>query len=1056
MPKRADIRSVAVIGSGPIVIGQACEFDYSGSQALRVLRAEGIRTVLINSNPATIMTDSGWADRTYLEPLDVAGVEAVLRRERPDALLPTLGGQTALNLASQLHEHGILDELGVELIGASYDAIRRAEDRSLFAATMASVGLRVPTSVIATSMQDARAALATGALHLPIVVRPAFTLGGHGGGFADTPEEFEAAVERGLRESPISQILLEESVAGWGEFELEVIRDRVDNVVIVCSIENVDPMGVHTGDSATVAPAQTLTDREYQTLRDASADVIRAVGVETGGSNVQFALNRDTGELVVIEMNPRVSRSSALASKATGYPIAKVATRLALGYTLDEIPNDITRTTPAAFEPTLDYVVVKLPRFAFEKFPGAETGLTTQMKSVGEVMGIGRTFAEAWGKAMRSRELDHDPRTSGSVAEAEWDRFDAIQGRLTAGEDPAALAVESGVHPWFVDEWELVAHSERMLRRTPVEGLVETDWRRLKALGLADARIAALAGSDEGTVRRLRCEAGVRPVYKAVDSCAAEVEAQAPYFYSTYELEDELPEPERPTVIILGAGPNRIGQGIEFDYCCVQAVRTFRELGYEAVMINCNPETVSTDAETSDRLFFEPLTVEDVLEVVERERPVGVVVMFGGQTPLRLARRLEEAGVPILGTPFAAIDIAEDRDRFGTILHELGLRAPEWGTAADAGGAAEIAGRIGYPVLVRPSYVLGGREMRICYDEASLLSRPVQPGSLIDRFVEDAIEVDVDAICDGTRTVIGAVMQHVEEAGVHSGDSTCVIPTMSLGEQVEADICRQTAALAEALGVRGLINVQFAVQGGEIYVLEANPRASRTVPFVSKATGRDLVDAACRAALGLAVDLPETTVGHVSVKAAVLPFQRFAGADPTLGPEMRSTGEVMGIGPDLPTAFGKAERAAGRPLPASGTVFLSVCDRDKPAVPMLAALLQSIGFELVATAGTARAISRIGIPVATVHKVTEGSPNVVDLIRASGVQLVINTPAGRGARTDGYEIRAAAITHGIPCITTIAGASAAVQSIAQARDTEPVALQDLHGLEAVTDAPAVA
>jgi carbamoyl-phosphate synthase large subunit len=1056
LPRRTDIRSVAVIGSGPIVIGQACEFDYSGSQALRVLRAEGIRTVLINSNPATIMTDPEWADRTYLEPLDVAGVESVLRRERPDALLPTLGGQTALNLASQLHEQGILDELGVELIGASYDAIRRAEDRELFAATMASVGLRVPTSVIATGIQEARAALATGALHLPIVVRPAFTLGGHGGGFAETPEEFELAVERGLRESPISQILLEESVAGWGEFELEVIRDRVDNVVVVCSIENVDPMGVHTGDSATVAPAQTLTDCEYQALRDASADVIRAVGVETGGSNVQFALNRDTGELVVIEMNPRVSRSSALASKATGYPIAKVATRLALGYTLDEIPNDITRTTPAAFEPTLDYVVVKLPRFAFEKFPGAETGLTTQMKSVGEVMGIGRTFAEAWGKAMRSRELDHEPRTSGSVAEAEWDRFDAIQGRLTAGDDPAALAAESGVHPWFVDEWELVAHAERMLRRTPVDGLVETDWRRLKALGMADARIAALAGSDEATVRRLRWEAGVRPVYKAVDSCAAEVEAQAPYFYSAYELEDELPDMERPTVIILGAGPNRIGQGIEFDYCCVQAVRTFRELGYDAVMVNCNPETVSTDADTSDRLYFEPLTVEDVLEVVQRERPVGVVVMFGGQTPLRLVRRLEEAGVPILGTPFAAIDVAEDRDRFGTILHELGLRAPEWGTAADAGEAAEIAGQIGYPVLVRPSYVLGGREMRICYDEASLRSRPVQPGSLIDRFVEDAIEVDVDAICDGARTVIGAVMQHVEEAGVHSGDSTCVIPTMSLGERVEADICRQTAAIAEALGVRGLINVQFAVQGEEIYVLEANPRASRTVPFVSKATGRDLVDAACRAALGLEVDLPETTVGHVSVKAAVLPFQRFAGADPTLGPEMRSTGEVMGIAPDLPTAFGKAERAAGRPLPAAGTVFLSVCNRDKPAVPMLAALLQSIGFELVATAGTARAISRIGIPVATVHKVTEGSPNVVDLIRASGVQLVINTPAGRGARTDGYEIRAAAIAHGIPCITTIAGASAAVQSIAQARDTEPVALQDLHGMEAVTDAPAVA
>jgi len=1056
LPKRRDIHSVAVIGSGPIVIGQACEFDYSGSQALRVLRAEGMRTVLVNSNPATIMTDAGWADRTYLEPLDVAGAESVLRRERPDALLPTLGGQTALNLASQLHEAGILDELGIELIGASYDAIQRAEDRELFAATMASIGLRVPTSVIATSMQDARASLATGALHLPVVVRPAFTLGGHGGGFAATPEEFEHTVERGLRESPISQILLEESVKGWGEFELEVIRDRVDNVVIVCSIENVDPMGVHTGDSATVAPAQTLTDREYQTLRDASAAVIRAVGVETGGSNVQFALNRDTGELVVIEMNPRVSRSSALASKATGYPIAKVATRLAIGYTLDEIPNDITKTTPAAFEPTLDYVVVKLPRFAFEKFPGADTGLTTQMKSVGEVMGIGRTFAEAWGKAMRSRELDHEPRTSGSVAEAEWDRFDAIQGRLTAGEDPTALAAESGVHPWFVDEWELVAHSERMLRRTPVEGLVETDWRRLKALGMADARIAALAGSDEATVRRLRQAAGVRPVFKAVDSCAAEVEAQAPYFYSAYELEDELPEAKRPAVIILGAGPNRIGQGIEFDYCCVQAVRTFRALGYDAVMVNCNPETVSTDAETSDRLYFEPLTVEDVLEVVDREQPVGVVVMFGGQTPLRLARRLEEAGVPIVGTPFAAIDIAEDRDRFGTILHELGLRAPEWGTAANAAEAAEIAGRIGYPVLVRPSYVLGGREMRICYDEPSLMSHPVHPGSLVDRFVEDAIEVDVDAICDGTRTVIGAVMQHVEEAGVHSGDSTCVIPTMSLGERVEAEICRQTASLAEALGVRGLLNVQFAVRGDEIYVLEANPRASRTVPFVCKATGRDLVDGACRAALGLPVDLPEPATGHVSVKAAVLPFQRFAGADPTLGPEMRSTGEVMGIGPDLPTAFAKAERAAGRPLPAEGTVFLSVCDRDKPAVPMLAALLQSLGFELVATAGTARAISRIGIPVSTVHKVTEGSPNVVDLIRASGVQLVINTPAGRGARTDGYEIRAAAIAHGIPCITTIAGASAAVQSIAQARDTEPVALQDLHGAEAVEDAPAVA
>jgi len=1053
LPRRADIHSVAVIGSGPIVIGQACEFDYSGSQALRVLRAEGIRTVLINSNPATIMTDGGWADRTYLEPLDVEGAAAVLRRERPDALLPTLGGQTALNLASDLSAAGILDELGVELIGASYDAIRRAEDRELFAETMAQVGLRVPTSTIATSMQDARAALASGVLRLPLVIRPAFTLGGHGGGFASTPEELEAVVTRGLRESPISQVLLEESVAGWGEFELEVIRDRRDNVVIVCSIENVDPMGVHTGDSATVAPAQTLTDREYQLLRNASADVIRAVGVETGGSNVQFALNRETGELVVIEMNPRVSRSSALASKATGYPIAKVATKLAIGYTLDEIPNDITRTTPAAFEPTLDYVVVKLPRFAFEKFPGADTGLTTQMKSVGEVMGIGRTFAEAWGKAMRSRELDGKPRTSGSVAEAEWDRFDAIQGRLTAGEDPAALAAESSVHLWFLDEWERIAHSERMLGRTPLESLVETEWRRLKQLGLADARIAELAGTDEATARRLRLAAGVRPVFKAVDSCAAEVEAQAPYFYSAYEEEDELEPPKRPTVVILGAGPNRIGQGIEFDYCCVRAVQTFRELGYDAVMVNCNPETVSTDADSSDRLYFEPLTVEDVLEVVEREQPIGVVVQFGGQTPLRLARRLEQAGVKILGTPFAAIDIAEDRERFGRVLAELDLQAPDWGIAADTDEAVEIANRIGYPVLVRPSYVLGGREMRICDDDASLRAGPVQPGSLVDRFVDDAIEVDVDAICDGERTVIGAIMEHVEEAGVHSGDSTCVIPPMSLGQQVEDELRRQTAAIAEALGVRGLLNVQFAVQGSTVYVIEANPRASRTVPFVSKATGRDLVGAACRAALGLPIDLSEGEVAHTSVKAVVLPFQRFAGADPTLGPEMRSTGEVMGIGPDFPTAFNKAERAAGRPLPSAGTAFLSVRDRDKPAATMLAALLQSLGFDLVATAGTARALRRIGIPVESVRKVVEGSPNVVEMLRDGGIQLIINTPGGRGTRADGYEIRAAAIAHRIPCITTMAGAAAAVQSIAQAQAVEPVALQDLHPYEAVS-APA--
>ncbi|HEY8860173.1 MAG TPA: carbamoyl-phosphate synthase large subunit [Gaiellales bacterium] len=1045
MPARTDIRTILVIGSGPIVIGQAAEFDYSGTQACMALRREGYRVVLVNSNPATIMTDPEFADATYVEPLTPGSILQIIERERPDALLPTLGGQTALNLAVALAESGALERSGVRLIGAGLEAIRRAEDRRLFVRTMQAAGLPLPRSGFAHSPSGALAVAED--IGYPVMVRPSFVLGGGGTGLASTPEELERAAADGLAASPIREVLIEESVEGWKEFELEVMRDGADNAVIVCSIENVDPMGVHTGDSATVAPAQTLSDREYQRLRNAAADVIRAVGVETGGSNVQFALNREHGDLVVIEMNPRVSRSSALASKATGYPIAKVATKLAIGYTLDEIPNDITRTTPAAFEPTLDYVVVKLPRFAFEKFPGADTGLTTQMKSVGEVMGIGRTFAEAWGKAMRSRELDGPPRTSGSVAEAEWDRFDAIQGRLTAGEDPAALAAESSVHPWFLDEWERIAHSERMLQRTRLDDLVETDWRRLKALGLADARIAELAGSDEPTVRELRLGHGVRPVFKAVDSCAAEVEAEAPYFYSAYEVEDELEPSDRQSIVILGAGPNRIGQGIEFDYCCVRAAETFRKLGYDAVMVNCNPETVSTDADCSNRLYFEPLTVEDVLEVVERERPLGVVVQFGGQTPLRLARRLEQAGVPILGTPFSAIDIAEDRERFGQVLAELGLRAPAWGIAGDADEAVAIAGRIGYPVLVRPSYVLGGRAMRICDDEESLRSAPVQSGSLVDRFVDDAIEVDVDAICDGERTVIGAIMQHVEEAGVHSGDSTCVIPAMSLGQQVEDDIRSQTAAIAEALGVRGLINVQFAVQGSEINVLEANPRASRTVPFVSKATGRDLVEGACRAALGLPVELVESELDHTSVKAAVLPFQRFAGADSTLGPEMRSTGEVMGIGPDFPTAFGKAERAAGRPLPRTGTAFLSVRDRDKPAATMLAALLQSLGFELVATTGTARALRRIGIPVGSVRKVGDGSPNVVDLLGAGGIQLVINTPGGRGTRVDGYEIRAAAIAHRVPCITTMAGAAAAVQSIAQAQAVEPVALQDLHVYE---------
>jgi carbamoyl-phosphate synthase large subunit len=1053
MPRRDDLETIAIIGSGPIVIGQACEFDYSGVQALKVLREEGYRTVLVNSNPATIMTDPGWADRTYLEPLDLDGVSEVLRRERPDALLPTLGGQTALNLAMSLRESGVLDELGIELIGASASAIHTAEDREAFAAAVASVGLRVPPSIIARDLEQARAGLAAG-LRLPCVVRPAFTLGGHGGGFAESEREFEQVVARGLAESPIGQVLVEESVRGWGEFELEVIRDRSDNVVVVCSIENIDPMGVHTGDSACVAPAMTLSDREYQTLRDAAIAVIRAVGVETGGSNVQFALDREGGELYVIEMNPRVSRSSALASKATGYPIAKVATRLAIGYTLDEIPNDITGTTPASFEPTLDYVVVKAPRFAFEKFPGADETLTTQMKSVGEAMGFGRTFCEAYGKVMRSRELDNPPREGGEVATPVWDRLDALLGRLREGEPADALAAESQIHPWFCHELARRVALEDDARRRGADGLDADAWRRLKRHGISDARLSRLLGVPEDGVARRRRELGVVPVFKTVDSCGGEVAAETSYLYSTYDLIDEPPPESRPTVLILGSGPNRIGQGIEFDYCCVQAVLSFGRQGYETVMVNCNPETVSTDYDTADRLYFEPLTLEDVMAVVERERPVGVVAQFGGQTPLKLARGLVELGVPILGTSPAAIDLAEDRSRFGALLHELGLRAPEWAIAAGVEEAVAAAERIGYPVLVRPSYVLGGRAMRICYDADDVRAAPVPANTLVDRFVEDAIEVDVDAVSDGETVVIGGVMQHVEEAGVHSGDSACVLPPLSIGPQVEAELRRQTVVLARGLGVRGLVNVQFALHDGEIYVLEANPRASRTVPFVEKATGVSLVDAACRVAAGerladVGLVVPEPSA--IAVKEAVLPFARFPGSDPVLGPEMRATGEVMALAPDFPTAFAKAFRAAGHTMPQRpdgrpGRAFLSVCDRDKSAVTLLAQRLSDLGFELCATSGTARAIAQLGIPVEHVAKVGEadGGPNVVDLIRDRRVDLIVNTPVGRGARADGFAIRRAAIAARVPCITTLAGASAAVQAIARAWVVEPKSLQELH------------
>ncbi len=1019
MPARRDLESICVIGSGPIVIGQACEFDYAGCQALKVLREEGYRTVVVNSNPATIMTDPGFADRTYIEPLDLESVASVLERERPDALLPTLGGQTALNLAVSLSEAGVLEDLGVELIGAPVEVIRRAEDREEFRQAVRSCGLEVPTSRIVTSLAELEG------VSLPAVVRPAFTLGGHGGGFAEDRAILEFQVERGLWESPIGQVLVEESVRGWDEFELELMRDRADNVVVVCSIENLDPMGVHTGDSVTVAPQMTLSDEAYQELRDAAAAVIRAVGVETGGSNIQFARDRETGALRVIEMNPRVSRSSALASKATGYPIAKVAAKLAVGYTLDEIPNDLTRTTPASFEPTLDYVVVKFPRFAFEKFPGADQTLGTQMKSVGEAMGIGRTFSEAFLKAHGSRELDPGSPTP-------W----------------ASLMPEDmpdGVHPWFKEQLDKA-------RRELESG----DLARAKRAGWGDDTIGVVRGVTGGEVRRLRHAQGVRPAFRRVDSCAGEVEAASNYFYSTWGEEDEtLPAGDKPRVVILGSGPNRIGQGIEFDYCCVHAARTFRELGYEAVMVNCNPETVSTDYDTSDRLYFEPLSPEEVLAVCDREQPVGVVTQFGGQTPLRLARHIEEGGYGILGTPHEAIDLAEDRERFGTLAGELGVRCPPWATVSSLGEALAAADEVEYPVLVRPSYVLGGRAMRVCYDAAELAAAmsAVHGPVLLDRFVEHAIELDVDALCDGEEVYIAAVMQHVEEAGVHSGDSACVLPAPSLTLAAALEVERVVKLLGPALGVVGLLNVQLAIADSTVYVLEVNPRASRTVPFASKAIGVNLVDAACRLAAGSTLrelDLPAPRPAQVSVKAAVLPFSRFPGADPVLGPEMRSTGEVMASAADLPTALAKAERAAGRPLPSSGTAFMSVRDEDKPAAVAVAAALAGLGFELVATEGTARTLRAAGLRIEDVAKVADAEfdeQTVVDLVRRGRCDLVINTPQGSGARADGYLIREAALAARVPCVTTISGAAAAVHAIANARAESALSLQERIGLE---------
>jgi len=998
MPRRRDLRSICLIGSGPIVIGQACEFDYAGSQALKVLREDGFRTIVVNSNPATIMTDPGFADRTYLEPLDLAGVADVLGRERPDALLPTLGGQTALNLAMELVAEGVLAALDIELIGAGPEVIRRAEDRELFRETVRLAGLKVPESTIVTSHDDVPVELS-----FPVILRPAFTLGGHGGGTARNWVEFVELLDRALQESPVGQVL-----------------------VIVCSIENLDPMGVHTGDSVTVAPQMTLSDEAYQELRDAAADVIRAVGVECGGSNIQFARHRESGELRVIEMNPRVSRSSALASKATGYPIAKVAAKLAVGYTLDEIPNDLTGTTPASFEPTLDYVVVKAPRFAFEKFPGAETELGTQMKSVGEAMGIGRTFTEAFLKAIRSRELD-----GGAVTP--WEALDTI---------PA------GVHPWFRRELESVTAA--LARVHSLDDLVADDWLQLKRLGLSDADVGAACGATEGTARARRRAWGVRPGFRRVDSCAGEVEAPSNYLYSTWgEADEASPAPER-SVIILGSGPNRIGQGIEFDYCCVHAAKTFRELGYEAVMVNCNPETVSTDYDTSDRLYFEPLGIEEVLAICERERPVGVVTQFGGQTPLKLARALEAAGHRVLGTSPEAIDLAEDRERFGALLDGLQIRCPNWGTATEPGEAVAAAERIGYPVLVRPSYVLGGRAMRVCYkpEEVRAAMEGTAGRVLLDRFLEQALELDVDALCDGEDTYVAAVMQHVEEAGIHSGDSACVLPAPALGPLERTYVEEVVRELGAALGVVGLLNVQLAIADGELYVLEVNPRASRTVPFASKASGINLVAAACRLAAGSdlgELDLPaDPTPAQVSVKAAVLPFARFPGADPVLGPEMRATGEVMATAADFPTAFAKAERAAGRALPTGGTAFISVCDTHKKAIVPVAHALVGLGFDLVATAGTAHVLAAAGLAVESVRKVTEPGegPTVVDLVRRGRCDLVVNTPQGSGARTDGYLIREAALVARVPCITTISGAAAAVEAIAHAQPEISVSLQE--------------
>ena len=1064
MPKRSDIKSILIIGAGPIVIGQACEFDYSGAQACKALREEGYRVILVNSNPATIMTDPEMADVIYIEPITWQMVESIIAKERPDALLPTMGGQTALNCALDLAREGVLDRYKVEMIGASREAIDKAEDRGKFKLAMASIGLACPRSTAAHSMEEALQVQA--GIGFPVVIRPSFTMGGTGGGIAYNREEFVAICERGLEASPTRELLIEESVIGWKEFEMEVVRDSKDNCIIVCSIENLDPMGVHTGDSITVAPAQTLTDKEYQIMRDASIAVLREIGVDTGGSNVQFAINPEDGRMLVIEMNPRVSRSSALASKATGFPIAKVAAKLAVGYTLDELANEITGgATPASFEPTIDYVVTKVPRFAFEKFPQANDRLTTQMKSVGEVMAIGRTFQESFQKALRGLEVGVDglnQRTTDREAiekelgepgpERIWYVGDAFENGFTLDEVHRLTHID----PWFLAQIEEIVRIEMDLDDQSLADIDAGQLRTLKRKGFSDRRIAKLVKSDETQVRARRHALGVRPVYKRVDTCAAEFSTTTAYMYSTYEEECEAAPTDRKKIMVLGGGPNRIGQGIEFDYCCVHAALALREDGYETIMVNCNPETVSTDYDTSDRLYFEPVTLEDVLEIVDREKPFGVIVQYGGQTPLKLARDLEKNGVPIIGTTPDMIDVAEDRERFQKLLTQIGLKQPPNRTARTEADALALAQEIGYPLVVRPSYVLGGRAMEIVHEQRDLeryMREAVKVSNdspvLLDRFLNDAIEVDVDAICDGERVLIGGVMEHIEQAGVHSGDSACSLPPYTLSAEIERELRRQTVVLAKALNVVGLMNIQFAIQRDVVYVLEVNPRASRTVPFVSKATGLQLAKIAARCMVGQSLEAQKVTrevvPPYFSVKEAVFPFMKFPGVDTILGPEMKSTGEVMGVGYSFGEAFVKSQLAAGVKLPKGGRAFISVRDADKLAAVDVARELTLLGFTVLATRGTAAALAQHGVAVTAVNKVAEGRPHIVDMMKNGEVSLIINTVEDkRSAVSDSRSIRTNALAQRITYYTTMAGARAACAALRHLEDLVPYDVQSLH------------